>query len=68
MINKKQYIQITQDIFQTQKIQFAYSKNNIIVRKLKKSEKGKNNTKQKVTTNETLLTTKIVQYAQKKYV
>ena len=43
-------------------------KNNIIVRKIKKPEKGKNNTKQKVTTNETFLTTKTVQYAQKKYV
>ena len=50
------------------KIQFAYSKNNIIVRKSKKPEKGKNNTKQKVTTNETFLATKTVQYAQKKYV
>ena len=52
----------------TQKIQFTYSKNNIIVRKIKKNGKGKNNTKQKVTTNETFLTTKTVQYAQKKYV
>lgn len=50
------------------KIQFTYSKNNIIVRKIKKTGKGKNNTKQKVTTNETFLTTKTVQYAQKKYV
>lgn len=42
--------------------------NNIIVRKIKKTGKGKNNTKQKVTTNETFSTTKTVQYAQKKYV
>ena len=55
-------------VIKTQKIQFTYSKNNIIVRKIKKTGKDKNNTKQKVTTNETFLTTKTVQYAQEKYV
>jgi hypothetical protein len=39
-----------------------------LLEKSKKPEKGKNDTKQKVTTNETFLTTKTVQYAQKKYV
>jgi len=39
-----------------------------LLEKTKKPEKGKNDTKQKVTTNETFLTTKTVQYVQKKYV
>ena len=40
----------------------------LLLEKSKKPEKSKNDTKQKVTTNETFLTTKTVQYAQKKYV
>jgi hypothetical protein len=40
----------------------------LLLEKTKKPEKSKNDTKQKVTTNETFLTTKTVQYAQKKYV
>jgi len=40
----------------------------LLLEKSKKTEKGKNDTKQKVTTNEMFLTTKTVQYAQKKYV
>ena len=57
-----------QHTYYTKKYNLHTKKITLLLEKSKKPEKSKNDTKQKVTTNETFLTTKTVQYAQKKYV